>query len=72
MFRKACMDDLDRIAEIYEEIHTEEEAGNVSIGWIRGIYPTEKTAYDSILKGDMLFKDRDNCGCQVSFTSDLI
>ena len=25
-----------------------------------------------ILKGDMLFKDRDNCGCQVSFTSDLI
>ena len=53
MFRKACIDDLDRIAEIYEEIHTEEEAGNVSIGWIRGIYPTEKTAYDSILKGDM-------------------
>ena len=25
-----------------------------------------------IIKGDMLFKDRDNCGCQVSFTSDLI
>lgn len=25
-----------------------------------------------ILKGDMLFKDRDKCGCQVSFTSDLI
>jgi len=25
-----------------------------------------------ILKGDMLFKDRDNCGCQVSFSSDLI
>lgn len=25
-----------------------------------------------ILKGDMLFKDRDNCGCQLSFSSDLI
>ena len=25
-----------------------------------------------ILKGDMLFKDRDNCACQISFSSDLI
>lgn len=25
-----------------------------------------------ILKGDMLFKDKDNCGCQISFSSDLL
>ncbi|MDO4482055.1 MAG: GNAT family N-acetyltransferase [Bacillota bacterium] len=59
MFRKAYMDDLDKISAIYDEIHTEEESGKVSIGWIRGIYPTEQTAYDSILKGDM-FVETDN------------
>jgi len=25
-----------------------------------------------ILKGDMLFRDKDGCGCQVSFSTDLI
>lgn len=59
MFRKASMQDLDRISEIYDEIHTEEENGSVTIGWVRGVYPTKKTAEESILKGDM-FVEIDN------------
>lgn len=53
MFRKATIDDIDRIAEIYEEIHTEEEAGRVTIGWVRGVYPTRVTAEGSVTAGDM-------------------
>ena len=53
MFRLAKADDIDRIAEIYEEIHTEEEAGNVTIGWVRGVYPTRATAEGSVAAGDM-------------------
>lgn len=53
MFRKATIQDLDRIAEIYDEIHTEDESGRTTIGWVRSIYPTRSTAEVSILKGDM-------------------
>ena len=48
MIRKATENDIKAIAEIYEDIHTEEEAGNLTIGWERGVYPTEKTAADSV------------------------
>ena len=51
--RKANMTDLDAIEIIYNDIHTEEEKGNQTIGWIRDIYPTRKTAEESIFRGDM-------------------
>lgn len=53
IIRKAEMADLCAITQIYDEIHTAEEAGKQVIGWIRGVYPTEKTARDSILRRDM-------------------
>jgi len=53
VFRKAIMQDLDRITEIYDEILTEQEKGNLSVGWVRNIYPTRKTAEDAISKGHM-------------------
>ena len=59
MFRLATKDDIDKISEIYDEIHTAEENGDVTIGWIREIYPTRKTAEASIEKGDM-FVEEDN------------
>ena len=45
--------DLDQIAAIYDAIHTEEESGRATIGWIRAIYPTRQTAADAIQAGDM-------------------
>lgn len=53
MFRKANMEDLDRISEIYDKIHMGEENGNVAIGWVRDVYPTRKTAEEAVFKGDM-------------------
>ena len=52
-FRKATMTDLDSIEGIYNDIHTEEENGRLTVGWQRGVYPTRKTAEDAILRGDM-------------------
>lgn len=48
MFRQAVPGDLDQIAAIYDAIHTEEESGRATIGWIRAIYPTRQTAADAI------------------------
>ena len=53
------MNDLDRIEEIYSEIHREIEAGRASIGWIRGIYPVRATAEDSIRRRDMFVMEEE-------------
>ena len=58
-FRKATAQDLPAIEKIYEDIHTEEEAGRTSIGWIRGVYPTRKTAEASLLRGDLFVAEAD-------------
>ncbi len=53
MIRKAVAADIPEIARIYDDIHTEEEAGRVTIGWIRSIYPTRKTAEAALENGDL-------------------
>ena len=53
VFRKATDADLSAIVEIYEDIHTQEEAGRTSVGWIRGVYPTVKTAEAALLRKDL-------------------
>lgn len=55
MIRKATKSDIAAIAAIYEAIHDREEAGLTTTGWIRGVYPTEKTARDSCAKGDEMY-----------------
>ena len=52
-FREADRADLDAVAGIYEEIHTAEEQGIRTTGWQRGVYPTRKTAEESIRRGDL-------------------
>lgn len=42
--RKSREPDIDQIERIYDRILDEEEAGNVMIGWVRGVYPTRNTA----------------------------
>ena len=41
MIRKATGWDLPAIANIYDHIHSREEAGLGTTGWMRGVYPTE-------------------------------
>lgn len=52
--RKATVADLDAIEAIYDRIHTEEECGRTSIGWVRDIYPVRATA-EAALDADELF-----------------
>ena len=58
-FRKATDADIPAIAAIYEDIHTQEERGEVTIGWIRGVYPTAQTAHAALARDD-LFVGEDN------------
>lgn len=51
--RKAKPADIDDIVKIYEKILDEEEKGLTTIGWIRNIYPTRKTAEDALVRNDL-------------------
>lgn len=53
MIRKAAAADIDAVASVYEHIHTAEEAGEASIGWIRGVYPERETALAALERGDL-------------------
>ena len=64
--RKAALSDLDAISNLYDEIHSAEENGHQTIGWIRGVYPTRKTAKDSVRRGDMfVLEDRGILGSAI-------
>ena len=58
-FRRAEPRDLARIAEIYDAIHSREEAGLTAIGWDRAVYPTRDTARAAIEAGDMFVAERE-------------
>lgn len=53
MIRKATKGDIPAVASIYDKLHTEEEAGRATIGWIRGVYPTEDTARTALDRDDL-------------------
>ena len=59
VIRKATSADIDAVSEIYELIHTEEEAGRTTIGWKRGIYPTRATAEAALQRGDLFVMESD-------------
>lgn len=52
--RPATADDLPRIEQIYDAIHTAEETGAASVGWARGVYPTRASA-QAALDDEALF-----------------
>lgn len=51
--RKAIKADIDAIEKIYDALHDEEEQGLVTIGWIRDVYPTRKTAEVALDRDDL-------------------
>ena len=56
--RKATLADIPQITAIYDRILTEEECGRATIGWVRGIYPTEQTALDALNAGTLFVLER--------------
>jgi GNAT superfamily N-acetyltransferase len=57
MIRKAMTCDLPAVADIFEQIHTAEEQGQVTIGWNRQIYPTSSTAEAALERGDLFVQE---------------
>lgn len=53
IIHKAQEQDISGIAAIYDAILAEEEAGRRSVGWQRGVYPTEHTARAALRAGDL-------------------
>lgn len=51
--RKATAADIDGIEKIYDDIHTAEERGEQTIGWIRDVYPVRATAEAGLQRGDL-------------------
>lgn len=51
--RFAAPSDIPAVAAIYDAIHTAEEQGRTTIGWIRGVYPTRHTAEAALARGDL-------------------
>lgn len=59
-FRKAKEKDLNYIEQIYSDIHIAEESGQVTIGWIRDVYPTRATAEKALERDDLFVGLDDN------------
>lgn len=54
MIRLATEQDISAIAHIYDAILTKEEQEPTTVvGWLRGVYPTEQTARDSLTKNEL-------------------
>ncbi len=67
MIRKARKEDIDAVEKIYDAVHTDEELGKQTIGWIRNIYPVRQTAEEALHRQD-LFVLEDNetiCGAGI-------
>lgn len=60
MIRLATDKDVAQIASIYDLVLRNEEQGLSSIGWQRGVYPTEDTARQGVSRGDLfVYEDND-------------
>lgn len=59
IIRKATEADIDAVEKLYDVIHTAEEAGQQTIGWIRGIYPVREIAERAFDRGELYVLEDD-------------
>ena len=52
-FRKAAEEDIAAVSGIYAATHEAEECGKLTVGWMRGVYPTTETAKEALQRGDL-------------------
>ena len=53
MIRKAVMEDIPQITQIYCDILDLEAAQKGHTGWVKGIYPSKATALESVTGGNV-------------------
>lgn len=61
--RKAYAQDIPAVAGIYDRILEKEESGGATIGWIRGVYPTEHTARSALAADDLFVMEQGGVIC---------
>ena len=59
MIRKAERKDIVAVAAIYDEIHAAEERGEITVGWERGVYPTESTAENAFNCEELFVEEKE-------------
>lgn len=59
MIRKATEKDVSAVAQIYDDIHTAEEKGLLTTGWLRNIYPVRETAQKAVLNDELFVLEED-------------
>ena len=57
--RRGTLADIPQVVSIYDHVLMEEESGRTAIGWIRGVYPTERTALESLNAGTLFVLERE-------------
>ena len=67
IIRKATENDIDAVEKMYNDIHTSEEKGRRTTGWIRGVYPTRITAQTALKRDDLFVLEADGeiCGTAI-------
>ncbi|MBO5543792.1 MAG: GNAT family N-acetyltransferase [Oscillospiraceae bacterium] len=58
--RRATLFDLPGVERVYLEIHDAEEAGLITTGWLRGVYPVRATAEAALQRGDLFVMEENN------------
>ena len=53
IIKKATINDIPYIVEIYNEICDAQDEGKLSVSWIKGVYPTEDTALAALKRDDL-------------------
>lgn len=51
--------DVEAVTQIYDHILNMEETGKMTVGWIRGIYPTKQTAMAALQSGGLYVMEED-------------
>lgn len=59
LIRKAAAADTAAIVALFDAIHTEEEAGRTTTGWLRGVYPTVKVVETGLSRDDLYVLEDD-------------
>lgn len=58
--RRATLFDLPGVEKVYREIHDAEEAGKITTGWLRDVYPVRATAEAALQRGDLFVMEEEN------------
>ena len=53
LIRRATEADIGGVEGLYDEIHSAEEAGALTTGWIRNVYPVRETAQLALKRNDL-------------------